>query len=402
MKPGDLVALAWGALRARKVRTRMTTAAIGIGVGSVLVLTAMGEGARNWVIGRFAALGSNVIVVLPGRTETRGGPPIAVATTRDMTLEDFEAVRRRLVGLQRAVPITIGEATLEAGGRSRASTIMGTTADFLRIRDIPVDAGSNLPDLAADERMNVCVLGRTVQRELFGTEPAVGRRIRIGGTSFRVAGAIGRRGESMMVNLDEIVLVPVATALRMFNRSGLFRIIVQVTATANLASTQERLTALLRERHDGEEDFTVLTPGAIASSLGAIIRIITAGLAAIAAVSLAVAGIGVMNVMIVSVTERTSEIGLMKAVGASNRQILALFLAEAVVLALLGGALGIVSGVALAKGGTLLYPEIPFRVPGWALGLAAGVAATVGIAFGLLPALRAARLEPLDALRRTV
>jgi putative ABC transport system permease protein len=218
--------------------------------------------------------------------------------------------------------------------------------------------------------MNVCVIGKTVQTELFGTEPAVGKRIRIGGTAFRVAGSIGQKGESMMVNLDEVVLVPVANALRMFNRAGLFRIIVQSTASADLGAVQGRLVALLKERHDGEEDFTVLTPGAIAASLGAIIGIITAGLAGIAAVSLFVAGIGVMNVMIVSVTERTGEIGLMKAVGASNGQVLAIFLAEAVVLALIGGAIGMGSGMALAKLGTVLYPAIPFRVPGWALGLA--------------------------------
>ncbi len=203
----------------------------------------------------------------------------------------------------------------------------------------------------------------------------------------------------MGANLDETVLVPIASALRLLNRQGLFRMIVQVPATADLETARARLTAVLKERHDGEEDFTILTPGAVAASLASIISLITSALAGIAAISLLVAGIGVMNVMVVSVTERTAEIGLMKALGASNGQVLAIFLAEAVALALIGGALGIAGGLGLARLGVALYPEIPFQVPPWALGLAAGVAATVGIVFGLLPARRAARLEPLESLR---
>jgi len=203
-----------------------------------------------------------------------------------------------------------------------------------------------------------------------------------------------------MVNLDETVLVPVAGALKMFNRAGLFRIIVQVSAVADLPRAQGNLESILRDRHDGEEDFTILTPGAVADSFGSVIRILTGALAGIAAISLAVAGIGVMNVMVVTVVERSSEIGLMKAVGAGRGQILTLFLAEAATLSLLGGLIGAAGGWLLVRAAGSIYPAIPFRVPGWALALALGVAIATGVVFGLLPASRAARLEPLEALRK--
>lgn len=402
MIPRDLLSLSWEALRAHRLRTRMTYAAIAIGVGSVLVLTSLGEGAREWIVGQMSSLGSNIIVTLPGRTETKGGPPIAPSSSRDLTLEDFEAVRRRLPGLQRAVPIVVGEATVTFESRGRAATVMGTTSEFLPLRQLAVDVGSNLPETDADQGSRVCVIGRTIRRELFGDANPLGARLQIGEVPFRVVGLLAERGMSQHVNLDDIVIVPVANALKMFNRSGLFRILVQLNASADLAAGMNRLTEILQERHDGEVDFTVLSPGAVAESLGGIIRIVTAALAGIAAISLAVAGIGVMNVMVVSVTERTPEIGLMKAIGASNAQVLSLFLAEAVMLSLIGGAFGVGGGWALVRLGRALYPKIPFQVPEWALALSVGVACAVGVAFGILPALRAARLEPLESLRRKV
>ena len=402
MRLGDLLALAWEALRAHRLRTRMTYAAITIGIGSVLVLTALGEGGRRWVIDRFATLGTNILVALPGRTETRGGVPMALMTTRDLTLEDADAVRRRMLGVERVVPITVGEATVTYERRGRASTIVGATSGFLEVRGIPVARGSNLPVLELDRGMDVCVIGRTIQRELFGEDSALGKRVRIGVYPFRVIGILAEQGVSMGVNLDEIVLLPVANALKMLNRKGLFRMIVQITPGADVELAKGRLRDVLMEQHDREEDFTILTPGAVAASLEGIIGTITAALAGIAAVSLAVAGIGVMNVMVVSVTERRAEIGLMKAVGASNGQVLSVFLAEAVVLSLIGGAFGIAGGEALTVLGRVLYPDVPFQVPFWALYLAVGITLSVGLVFGIAPAVRAARLEPLDALRKEV
>jgi putative ABC transport system permease protein len=396
----DVLGFSWGALRAHRVRTRMTFAALAVGVASVLLLTGLGEGARRWIRDRFSSLGANVLVALPGRAETRGRVPLAVSSTRDITLEDMRDVQRRLPGLVRLAPVVLGETTVNVGRRGRAATVVGTTRGFLEIRGIRVTLGTGLPDLEADQGARGCVIGRTIQRELFGTENPLGRKVTLGDSPYRVLGVIAQTGESMMMNLDEVVLVPVASALKMLNRRGLFRLIVQVSASADLDRAVERLTSLLKERHDGEEDFTVLTPGALAASLDRIVGLVTMGLAGIAAISLAVAGIGVMNVMVVSVTERTGEIGLMKALGAGKAQILGLFLAEAALLSTVGGAFGVIAGLGLTRVARWLYPAVPFSVPGWSLSAAAALALAVGLGFGLLPASRAARLEPLDALRR--
>jgi putative ABC transport system permease protein len=400
MMPRDLLLLAWGALRAHRVRTRLTALALAIGVGSVLLLSGLGEGVRRWIEGQFSSLGANVLAVLPGKAQTRGAVPLIPTTTRELTMEDVHAVERRLAGVRQVVPIVVGEATARYERRGRAVTVIGTTRAFLAIRSLEVDVGENLPSAESEYSARVCVIGRKIRRELFADGNPLGARIKLGEYPFRVVGVIGQEGLSMAVDLDEAVLVPVANALRIFNRSGLFRIVVQMAASSDLDQAGGSLTALLRERHDGEEDFTVMTPGALASSFGNIVELITLALVGIAAISLTVAGIGVMNVMVVAVIERTAEIGLLKAVGASGAQVAAVFLAEAVLLSAVGGLVGIAGGIALTETARLLYPSIPFRVPAGSAGLALGVACGVGILFGLLPARRAARLEPLDALRR--
>lgn len=395
----DMMRLAWGALRAHGVRTRLTAAALSIGVASVLVLVGLGEGARRWIVSRFETLGSAVLVVLPGKTETRGGPPLAPSTTRDLTLDDMNVVARRVPEVRRTIPIVVGEASARFRGRGRAATVVGTTRAFLELRDLAVRQGENLPDLESDRAAPVCVIGRSIQRDLFPLSNPLGERIRLGEYAFRVVGVLAEEGQSMAMDLDDVVLIPVASGLRIFNRRGLFRMLVQVRAPSELARAEERVKALIMERHDDEEDFTILTPGAVAKSLGSIIGILTAALAAIAAVSLTVAGIGVMNVMIVSVRERTKEVGLMKAVGAGNGQVASVFLAEALILSLMGGLLGVGAGYGLTGLARLIYPEIPFQVPvAWSLATF-GVAGGVGLLFGTLPAARAARLHPVDALR---
>ncbi len=400
MNPADLWRLAFGALQARKMRTRLTMAAVAVGVGAVLVLTGLGEGARLWVEERFNSLGSNVLAVLPGRTETRGGATLLASGTRDLTLDDFHELSRRLPGVRRAVPLVIGETTASYGRRSRASAVVGSTNGFLELRRIPIASGQGLPESDARQGARVCVIGRTIAKELFAGENPLGERIRLGDHPFRVIGTVAETGQAQHANVDEMVLVPVSEALQIYDRRGLFRILLEVSAAADMDLAARRATEILKERHDGEEDFTLLTPGAVAASLLSVIRMITLALAGIAAISLTVAGIGVMNVMVVSVSERTPEIGLMKALGAGNGQVLLLFLAEAVLLSAFGGLIGTGAGLALTEGARLAWPQIPFRVPGWALMSALGVAVGVGIAFGLLPARRAARLEPLDALRR--
>lgn len=398
----EYVGLAWESLRAHRLRTRMTAGAIAIGIGSVLIMTALGQGARDWVLEQFEALGTNVLIAIPGRTETRGGPPMKPATTRELTLDDMLEIPKRMAGVNRVVPIVVGESTVSYEGKGRTASLIGSTREFLRIRKVATSIGKELPDIEVHRTEPVCVIGKTIHRELFGSTNPLGSKVRIGEHSFRVIGVIAQEGQSMMVDLDEVVLVPVASAMQILNVPGLFRIIVEVSSFSDLKQAEARLNAILKDRHDGEEDFTILTPGAVAETLGRIIDIITMALAGIAAVSLAVAGIGIMNVMVVSVTERTGEVGLLKAVGAGNRQVLAMFLSEAIVLAMFGGAIGVAAGFLLTRVAYELYPNIPFRVPGWAIALAVGISASVGVVFGIVPAMRAARLEPLAALRKKV
>jgi putative ABC transport system permease protein len=400
MRPGDLFGIGWGALRSHKLRTRMTAGAIAIGICSVLLLTALGEGARVWVESQFMALGSNILIVIPGRTETRGGPPMAHSTTRDITLEDMMTVQRHMPGVKRTYPIVIGESLAKFEERGRTAMVIGSTQDFFDLRDVQMALGTGLPEMDPRERLPVCVIGRTLQKELFiGVNP-LGAKIRLGDHAFRVIGTVAETGQSAGHNMDEVVVIPVANAMQIFNRSGLFRMVVEIPSVEGLDRGKERLNELLKERHDGEEDFTILTPGALASSAGSIIAMITMALTAIAAVSLAVAGIGVMNVMVVSVTERTGEVGLMKAVGASNAQVMMLFLSEALLLSLFGGVLGIAGGYGLTELAKWLYPKIPFQVPIGSVYLGFGISAAVGTGFGILPAMRAARLQPVDALRK--
>jgi putative ABC transport system permease protein len=400
MTPRDLFLLAWEALRAHRVRTRLTYLALSIGVGSVLLLSGLGEGTRRWVESQFSSLGSNALVVMPGRTETRGGVPLIPSTTRDLTMEDLHAVERRMPGVRQIVPIVIGEATATVDRRGRAVPLIGTTRGFLEVREVRVSLGESLPSGEADLATRVCVVGRKVARELFREQNPLGARLKLGEYPFRIVGVIEQRGQSMMVDLDEVVLVPAASALRMLNRRGLLRMLVQLTTSSDLDLAAARLKSILKDRHDQEEDFTVLSTTAVAASFGRIIRILTLALVGIAAVSLSVAGIGVMNVMIVAVTERTAEIGLLKAVGASSGQVSAVFLAEAVLLSSIGGAFGIVGGLVLTGAARYFVPSIPFQVPAQSIALASAVAAGVGILFGLIPAGRAAGMEPLDALRR--
>ena len=239
-----------------------------------------------------------------------------------------------------------------------------------------------------------------MQRELFREENPLGRSIRIGDWRFRVIGVMEGKGQSLGIDMDDVVIVPVASSLRIFNQSSLFRILIEVGAHAEIETARENVRAILRERHEGEDDVTILTQDSILSAFNRILGAITVGLAGIAAISLSVAGIGIMNVMLVSVSERRAEIGLLKALGANPRSIMRLFLVEATLMSLAGGGLGLLAGYAGAGLLVRLYPALPASPPDWAVAAAIVVSLGSGILFGVLPARRAARLDPVAALSR--
>jgi putative ABC transport system permease protein len=259
-------------------------------------------------------------------------------------------------------------------------------------------SGRFLPRDASDAA--VCVLGAKVQRELFPDQNPLGQLVRIGEWRFRVIGVIAPRGNSIGMDLDQVVEIPVATALRLFNRSGLFRILAEIGAQDDLRKTEQAALAVLRERHAGQEDVTILTQDAVLATFNQILGALTAALAGIAAISLGVAGLGIMNVMLVSVSERTREVGLLKAIGATYGQVVAVFLVEAAILSTAGGSLGLAAGLGAGRFLQWLYPEFPVQPPPWAVAAALVVSCSVGLLFGILPARNAARLNPVQALMR--
>lgn len=397
MSARDLVGFAAQALRGHRLRSALSLLGVSIGVCAVVLLTALGEGARRYVTGQFAAIGSNIVIVVPGRTETTGGMPGFGGVPNDLTLDDVAALRRGLRGIERIAPVAMGTETVSHGERRRQVAVIGTTSEMAKIRRIRVASGGYLPPGELRRGEAVAVLGRTVARELFPGQDPVGQVVRVGEWRMRVIGVTTHRGMQMGVDFDDVVAVPVATAMRLFNRSSLFRIFIQARSPAETDAVRTAVIALLEERH-GEKDVTCLTQDAVLAGFDAILTALTLALGAIAAVSLAVAGIGIMNVMLVSVSERTREVGLFKALGAERRQILALFLVEAVLLSAAGGALGLLLGEGGVRLLVAIYPDLPASPPAWAVAAALALSLLVGAAFGVLPARRATRLDPVTAL----
>jgi putative ABC transport system permease protein len=370
---------------------------VAIGVASVILLTSLGEGARLYVTGEFTSLGSNLLIVIPGKTETVGAAPFVSTAPNDLTVDDSEALQQQIPQIRRTAPIAFGMAEAQVGERGREITVLGTTNAMLEIRGMKMGAGRFLPEGVRDAP--VCVLGAKVGSELFGNENPLGKIVRIGESRFRVVGVLAPRGTSIGLDLDEIVNVPVDSALRIFNRTSLFRIIAEVGTHMDIERARDRAVALLTERH-GEEDITVLTQDAVLETFQRILNILTAALAGIAAISLTVAGIGIMNVMLVSVSERTREIGLLKAIGGTQRQIMSVFLIEAAIISSGGGLLGLAVGIGVGQIAEQVFPAFPVQPPVWAVVAALGVSASVGILFGGVPARNASRLDPVEALMR--
>jgi putative ABC transport system permease protein len=401
MHPLDILRYARDAATGSPLRTLLMTLAMAIGVTAVVVLTALGDGARRYVVDQFSSLGTNLVIVLPGRSQTGGfSPANAVSTTpRDLTVDDAAALQRA-PAVQRVAPLTVGLSEISSSGRLREVTVVGTTRSYLEVRGMQVGQGRFLPEEDWTRGSAVIVLGAKLRSELFGPQPALGQQVRLGGRRLRVIGVLAPSGQSLGMNTDELAIVPVALAQSLFNSHTLFRVLVEARSRDAIPAAKAQAAALIKQRHDGEEDVTVITQDAILATFDRLLVALTAGVAGIAAISLAVAGILVMNVMLVAVAQRTGEIGLLKALGAPARTIRWVFLTEAALLSLAGAVLG----YALGQGGAFvirqLYPTFPAWPPTWAVLAALGTALGTGILFGVLPARRAAQLEPVAALSK--
>ena len=401
MRTGDLLDFAWRVLRGSVSRTLLILLAMGIGVAAVVIVTALGEGARLYVANQFGSLGTNLIIVLPGRSETAGAMPgvLVGKTPRDLTLEDALALKRSHA-IRRYAPLVIGAGDVQAGARSRETPVLGSTAELLDIRHMQMAQGKFLPQGDPRHSQPVCVIGTKVAQELFGSRPALGEWVRIGDRRFRVVGIMAKQGESMGSNTDEIVIVPLAAAMALFNTESLFRILVEAKSREQIPYAKADVEEIVRLRHEGERDITVITQDAVLATFDRILNALTLTVGSIAAISLGVAGILIMNVMLIAVTQRRREIGLLKALGATGGQVRLVFFTEAVLLALGGAAAGLVVGELGRSFAVQMYPTIPFQAPWWALIAAPATAMATAVLFTVAPARRAAALDPVQALSR--
>jgi putative ABC transport system permease protein len=392
--------VALDALAHNKLRSGLTMLGIVIGVFAVISLVSLGHGAQKYVAKEFAGMGSNLLLVTPGKRETfGGGPMIGAQNVHKLTLEDSDAIGRRVPSVSGVAPIIFGLGLVKIEAKSRNCMVVGTGAEFPDVRNIRPATGSFFGEDDVDAGRRVVVIGALVRRELFGDENPLGRYLNVMGTPFRVIGVMERRGVSLGFDLDDLVFIPVSAARRLFNTDALAEVMVQARSEALVDRAADEVRALLMERHGGVEDVTVITQGQMLSTLNTILDVLTATLAGIAGISLIVGGIGIMNIMLVSVRERTREIGVRKAIGARSRDILVQFLVESVVLSLIGGAIGVVLAFGVQVAAHLVISDLPIAITPWAVTLAVVFSAAIGIFFGVFPARRASRLNPIEALR---
>ncbi|MBI3222532.1 MAG: ABC transporter permease [Nitrosomonadales bacterium] len=399
MRAVDVARFATGSLRGSPARTLLMMLAMSIGVAAVVVLTALGEGARRYVVDQFSSLGTNLVIVLPGRTETAGiGPGLMSGQTpRDITLDDAEALLRSSA-IKQIAPLTVGSATLSRDALNREVVVIGSTANLLEVRHMSIGLGKFLPPGDIHEGASVCVLGNQMKRELFGNEQAVGQWVRLGDRRFRVIGVLASQGESMGMRTDELVIVPVASSHQLFNTTGLFRVLIEAKSRDTIEQAVRDAEQIMLQRHSGEKDVTVITQDAVLATFDRILTALTMAVGGIAAISLAVAGVLIMNVMLIAVAQRVKEIGLLKALGAPGRRIRNLFFAEAALLSGIGSVAGLVLGYAGSFIIGQVYPSLPVSPPWWAVLAACATALGTGILFSVWPARRAARLDPVAAL----
>jgi putative ABC transport system permease protein len=395
----ELLLTALDTLRANKIRAFLTTLGVIIGVLSVILLVSLGEGARQYLAETFAGLGSNLLQVVPGRRETKGFGAPPVGTVHKLTREDEIALRHRATSLDGVTAIVNGGGTIRFGNRRRDTFVLGVGGRFDEIRQMRVNQGRFFAEEDIDAHRRFAILGRTVVSEIFGEENPLGKVVKIADSEFRIIGLMEHKGTTLGFDMDDLVFVPSTTAMDMFAMDGLSNLLIRARDKVSIEPAIEEVTDILRRRHGDLIDFTVISQDDMLSTVNGIMATMSMLLLAIAGISLFVGGIGIANIMLVSVRERTREIGVRRAVGAKRRHIMLQFLLEAVVISLLGGLIGLSLGASLIGLAGWLVPTLPLRLSLDIVGIAFGFSAAVGVLSGVMPAHRAANLDPVEALR---
>jgi len=394
----DFWKLAWESIAAHPLRSALTTLGIVIGVASVILLTSLGEGTRRSLVSEFSQFGTNLITIHRGKTTTAGIPGAVGGTIRKLTLGDAEALRR-VPGVDALVPVAFGSARVEFGERGRDVVVYGVTSEVPKVWRFAVGGGRFLPRGDPARASSFAVLGPRLKRELFGEANALGEHVKIGGRRFSVIGVMASKGQVFGFDMDDTAYIAVASAHSLFNTEDLLEIDVLFSLGASGDSVKEGIREALIRRHGGEEDFTVRTQAESLDVLNRVLSVVTAAVGGIGAISLLVGAIGILTMMWIAVGERTAEIGLLKALGATRGQIARLFLLEAALLSVVGGGVGVAVGMGLGALIRLAIPAISVHTAPGFIAAALAVSLAVGLGSGVLPARRASRLDPIEALR---
>ncbi len=396
MKPRDTLHMTLKAVASNRGKSLLTALGIGIGIAAVTLLTALGEGLQHYLLNQFSQFGTRIVAIHPGKDMTHGMGGI-LSTTRPLSLEDAASLAR-LPGIEQVVPVIQGAGAVEYGNRQRRGEVLGVSSQMPEAWRFRVAMGRFLPDDLGGRSRHYAVLGHKMKTELFGTSNPLGQTIRIGGLRFRVVGVIEEKGQMLGFDMDDLVYIPADLALQLFNREGLMEIDVTFGVGHSSVQIANSITRHLIERH-GDEDFTVTTQDEMLATMDKVLGVLTLGVAALGSVSLLVGAIGIATIMTITVRERRGEIGLLRAMGSGERQILALFLSEAILISILGGLAGLALLAVIIAVCILALPALPLAInPGYLL-LALLVSGLIGLLAGVAPARRAAKLDPVQALR---
>ncbi|HSM86437.1 MAG TPA: ABC transporter permease [Candidatus Limnocylindrales bacterium] len=393
----DLVRFSLGVLKAYRMRAFLSALGFAIGIAAVVLLTSIGEGIHQFTLAQFTQFGTNLISVTPGKVKTAGFSVGVFATVRPLTIEDALAIRK-LPNIEYTDPVVSGNAEIGFAGRRRRVMVYGVSGYFARALRMDVMLGNFLPAEDPTAPRPLAVLGVKAKNELFGDGNPLGRRVEVAGWHYTVIGVMAPKGQIFGVDLDDSIYIPVASAMQLFNREGLMEIHVTYNPDVPVEGVVGSIHRLLFNRHD-REDFTITPQKEALKTLDSVLGMLTFAVAALGAVSILVGAIGILTIMIIAVGERTSEVGLLKALGATHGQVMVLFIAEAALIAFLGGLSGILLALGIARTLAIFVAALPVKTSWLYAVLAECVAVLVGLIAGVLPARAAAKLEPVQALR---
>ena len=392
----DLISLTSSSFLTYRMRSFLTGLGIAIGIAAVILLTSIGEGLHQFMLSEFSQFGTNIISVQPGKTQTQGGNVGIFGSVRPLTLEDADALRR-LPYVELVIPGLVGTAEVRANGRTRRTMVLGEGRDFGAAFTMKVQSGSFWTDADDEQARAQVVIGSKIEQELFSGMNPLGQYLRIGGQRYRVIGVMESKGQILGMDMDDTVFIPAARAMELFNRPGLMEVNVSYRADVDANTVIRILTERMKERH-GREDFTLISQEKALEVLSSVLNILTFAVGARGGISLLVGAVGILTIMTMAVTERTAEIGLLRALGAREKQVLTLFLSEAMLLSAMGGLMGLMLGIGIAQGLHWLFPALPVHTPWLYAVLAELTAISIGLVAGVVPAMRAARLDPVEAL----